>query len=54
VTEQPKKKLSDYGMDDESEIAQAIISLLEQGLIKDSGRRRDGLIVWVPVEQARH
>jgi hypothetical protein len=30
-----------------AELAQAILSLLEKGLIVDSGERRNGQIVWV-------
>lgn len=32
------------------EIKQALAALVEKGLIKDSGRRRNGQIVWVCTE----
>jgi hypothetical protein len=43
---------SDFGMPDDDDVAWAIVRLVEKGLVKDSGKRRNGQIVWVKVETA--
>jgi hypothetical protein len=50
------KKPSDYGISDETDphIAMALAQLIEQGFVVDSGKRRNGRIVWVAVPETRN
>ena len=45
----PELRPSDFGMPDD-DVAWAIVRLVEKGLVKDSGKRRNGQIVWVSAE----
>jgi hypothetical protein len=46
----PELRPSDFGMPDDDDYAWAIVRLVEKGVIKDRGKRRNGQIVWVSAE----
>ena len=49
-----RPKPSDYGIDmRDPELAQALADLIAKGLIVDSGKRRNGRIVWVALPPAK-
>jgi hypothetical protein len=50
------KTPADYGIgaDVDPDVAEAMVELIENGLIVDSGKRRNGRIVWVAVPETKN
>ena len=46
-----EETVADIGADIDPEVAQALIDLIEMGLVVDSGLRRNGRIVWCAVPE---
>jgi hypothetical protein len=50
-----KRNPADYGLLDDGDIlTEVLMNLVDAGKIVDSGKRRNGQVVWVKVPEVRH